>query len=371
MGTAIEWTDTVWNPVTGCSKVSEGCRNCYAFALHDMRHKAFLEGKKLPQQYAKPFSEIQLFPERLDQPLRWRKSRRIFVNSMSDLFHDQVPDEYLDQVFAVILACATIGNPEHTFQILTKRPERMLKYFTDREPFELIKAWSKAGDGWITMNDPDVYFSEYIEGLTCHDWDKDGRNSNASEYMPWGYLKGLWPLPNVWLGTSVENQKAADERIPLLLQVPAAVRFLSCEPLLGPVDLEFIAQFEHEDNEGYGVAAIKGIDWVIVGGESGTNARPIHPDWARDLRDQCQEYGVAFFFKQWGEWFPRDQWEYNPDLILPDDNAAYTDGPKTYVFDGVYGLYPTHCIGKNKAGRLLDGEEWNEFPGGERDASRT
>ncbi|CAJ1003906.1 DUF5131 family protein [Brevibacillus aydinogluensis] len=305
MGTAIEWTDTVWNPVTGCNKVSEGCRNCYAFALHDMRHKSFTEGKKLPRQYAKPFSEIQLFPERLEQPLKWRKPRRIFVNSMSDLFHEDVPEGFIGSVWDVMAR-----TPRHTYQILTKRPERMQ---------ELLSKW--ADDGWYWRR-------EY--GMWC------------------GPLTG--PLPNVWLGVSVENQKAADERIPLLLQTPAAVRFLSCEPLLGPVDLEFTAQFEHPDNEGYGVTAIKGIDWVIVGGESGPNARPMHPEWVRGLRDQCEDYGVPFFFKQWGEWMKvppsRKPWEYGS----PEEKVSFVGDARFYR------------IGKKKAGRLLDGREWNEIP---------
>jgi protein gp37 len=346
MGTAIEWTDTVWNPVTGCSKVSEGCRNCYAFELHDRRHKAYLEGKKLPQQYAKPFSEIQLFPERLEQPLKWRKPRRIFVNSMSDLFHEDVPFEFIEQVFATMALAK-----QHTFQILTKRPQRMLDFFK--------------------------------------------RCVNN------GHLPNSDPLPNVWIGVTVENQRAAEERIPLLLQTPAAVRFLSCEPLLEQVDLNryiagsgevckcpacgYIGNSEQmfywgfdldghptielmecpecgldTDAESFGI--LPGVDWVITGGESGPNARPMHPDWVRSLRDQCQAAGVPFFFKQWGEWFPRDQWEYNPELILPDDDAAYSNGPSTHVFDDPNGLYPVHRVGKKKAGRLLDGREWNEFP---------
>ncbi|MED1802084.1 phage Gp37/Gp68 family protein [Brevibacillus porteri] len=309
MGTAIEWTDTVWNPVTGCSKVSEGCRNCYAFALHDMRHKAFQEGKKLPQQYAKPFSKIQLFPDRLVQPMKWKKSKRVFVNSMADLFHNDVPDDFIWNVFDIMAK-----SPQHTFQVLTKRPDRMMEMLSGRY-------WRDLG----TSARP--YFARIIKG--------EQREGD----MPF--------LPNVWLGTSVENQKAADERVQYLLETPAAVRFLSCEPLLGQVDLEFTVQFEHPDNEGYGVQAIKGIDWIIVGGESGPNARPMHSDWVESLRDQCEEYGVPFFFKQWGEWVPFNQMDTFP-------------GHETR----------TVKIGKQRAGRLLDGQEWNQFPDrGERDAN--
>lgn len=319
MTTAIEWTDTVWNPVTGCSKVSEGCRNCYAFALHDMRHKAFQEGKKLPQQYAKPFSEIQLFPDRLVQPLKWKKPQRVFVNSMADLFHKDVPDDFIWSVFDIMAKC-----PEHTFQILTKRPERMEEMLSGRY-------WRDLG----TPKKP--FFARIIKGE-----EREGD-------VPF--------LPNVWLGTSVENQNAADERVRHLLETPAAVRFLSCEPLLGPVDLEFTVQFEHPDNEGYGALAIKGIDWIIAGGESGPNARPMHSDWVEGLRDQCEEYRVPFFFKQWGEWVPFNQTDTFP-------------GHKTESIN--MGNITCWRVGKKKAGRLLDGQEWNQFPdGGERDASRT
>lgn len=303
MTTAIEWTDAVWNPVTGCSKVSEGCRNCYAFALHDMRHKAYLEGKKLPAQYAKPFSEIQLFPDRLEQPLRWKKPRRIFVNSMSDLFHESVPDDFIEKVFKIMCVA-----DRHTYQVLTKRPDRM--------------QW---------------WFQHYAWNLTH--------------------------TPHIWLGTSVENQKAADERIPLLLQTPAAVRFLSCEPLLGPVDLTNYLPYQYQATDEWGsftdVYEQPGVDWIIVGGESGPGARPMHPDWVRSLRDQCQATGVSFFFKQWGEWLfvhpDRKSYEYSS----PETKCANIDGMRFYR------------VGKKKAGRQLDGQEWNQFPGGERDASRT
>lgn len=301
--TAIEWTDTVWNPVTGCSKVSEGCRNCYAFALHDMRHKAFTEGKKLPRQYAKPFSEIQLFPERLEQPLKWRKPRRIFVNSMSDLFHEDVPFEFIEQVFATMALAK-----QHTFQILTKRPQRMLDFFKRC-----------------------VY---------------NGHFPNSD------------PLPNVWIGVTVENQKAADERIPLLLQTPAAVRFLSCEPLLGPVDLSrWLFDWLFVDEPGESVEPP--IHWVIAGGESGSNARPMHPDWARDLRDQCQAAGVAYFHKQNGEWtedFTDDQ--PGPVTIIDHNGKSW----KRMEALAPGGSVRMKRVGKKKAGRLLDGREWNEIP---------
>ncbi|MGO0058628.1 phage Gp37/Gp68 family protein [Brevibacillus fluminis] len=349
MGTAIEWTDAVWNPVTGCTKVSEGCRNCYAFALHDMRHKAYMEGKKLPQQYAKPFSEIQFFPDRLIQPLKWKKPRRVFVNSMADLFHASVPFDFIDKVFAAIALA-----PQHTFQILTKRPERMQEYMNMPDRDETI--------GQTAM----LLYEQFGKGdcsLAAGLIHGPGKATN----LP-GVPERLeaWPLPNVWLGTSVENQKAADERIPLLLQTPAAVRFLSCEPLLGRVDLEWPESLYGPEKDlwccnGYMCGCmgqpiepplIHGIDWVIAGGESGPKARPVHPDWLASLRDQCQRWNVPFFFKQWGEWLPAHE------LLC---NTAGIKGKPWHNFDPDTSV----CrVGKDRAGRLLDGREWNEFPNG-------
>jgi len=225
--TSIHWTNDTWNPVTGCTRVSAGCDHCYAFAQHDMRHVAWKRGRfpTAPAQYHLPFSRVQLLTDRLDDPLHWRKPRRVFVNSMSDLFHDTVPDSYIAEVFAVMQRAA-----QHSFQVLTKRPERMARLCRDLLPL----------------------------------------------------------LPNVWLGTSVEHQSAADERIPLLLNTPAAVRFLSCEPLLGEVDLSAYLS----------VDGARRLDWVIVGGESSPHHRPMQLDWARSIREQCQVADAAFFFKQ-------------------------------------------------------------------------
>ena len=216
INSSIEWTNSTWNPVTGCTKVSPGCAHCYAEAitLRFRRGGPFLPGK----------TTIRLHPERLDQPARWRQPRRIFVNSMSDLFHEEVPFEFVDKAFRVMES-----NDRHIYQILTKRPERML---------------------------------EYVE------W---------TEWEPWP--------GHVWAGVSVENQYWADRRIPLLQQVPCSVRFLSCEPLLKDVDL---------------TPHLQGIHWVIVGGESGTRARPMEEAWAVDIKEHCEQAGVAFFFKQWG-----------------------------------------------------------------------
>ncbi len=276
MSTEIEWTDETWNPVTGCTKVSPGCDHCYAERVTERFH-----GKG-------SFERVMLHPERLRKPLHWRKPRKVFVNSMSDLFHEQVPDEFIAQVFAVM----SIAK-EHTFQVLTKRHGRMRSLLTSPEFPRMVTA-AKVGPGWKHLNES---------------W---------------------WPLPNVWLGVSVEDQKWADIRIPALLETPAAVRFLSCEPLLGPIDLTRIPDGRNAyggprsmnalreccprcggwgvDCGIDGVHMVKrpgGIDWVIVGGESGPHFRAMDPVWAAQLRDQCTAAGVPFLFKQWGGRTPK------------------------------------------------------------------
>ncbi len=296
--TKIEWADRVWNPVTGCTKVSEGCRNCYADRL--ARRLAGRCG------YPKdaPF-RVTLHPEKLDDPLRWKKPARVFVNSMSDLFHKDVPFEFIDRVFAVMAEAH-----RHTFIVLTKRPERMLEYmsgdrYSARRVFDLTS-------GLAGKFDCDLY----------------------------------WPLPNVWLGVSAENQASADERIPLLLQTPAAVRFVSCEPMLGPINLS-----PWVDPRLNVINRPQKLDWLICGGESGPGARPMNPDWARSLRDQCQAAGVSFYFKQWGEWWPTRQ--------KTQSKFFYPGKPRLWCWDD--GSLSLH-IGKHKAGSLLDGQEYKQFP---------
>jgi len=242
----IEWTDSTWNAVTGCTEVSPGCDHCYARTLaHGKLAKVY--GARLPvvdseANRADTFS-VRLWPERLDQPLRWKRPRMIFVNSMSDFFHVDVPQEYQDQMFAVMGLAG-----QHTFQVLTKRPGRALRY--------LSRAYLPGA---------------IIDAATLH---------NLS-MRPWADLKA-WPLSNVWIGATVERQDEAF-RVEQLRQCPAAVRFLSCEPLLGPLTLD-----------------LTGIHWLIAGGESGYGFRPTNPEWIRSLRDQCLAAGVPFFFKQWG-----------------------------------------------------------------------
>ncbi|MCC9154861.1 phage Gp37/Gp68 family protein [Streptomyces parvulus] len=276
--TKIEWTNKVWNPVTGCTKVSPGCDNCYA--------ETFAERfRGTPGHHFQQGFDVVLRPERLDIPLTWRKPRRVFVNSMSDLFHEAVPDAFIVQVFARMWWAR-----QHTFQVLTKRHGRMRSLLPHIE----------------------ARLREIAYDLTLVDTPTPLR----------------WPLRNVWLGVSVENQRWADIRVPALIDTPAAVRFVSCEPLLGPVDLgrwlRPVPDCGHVTPEdgtcGHPKAFTPechrwadcparqrtddwhGLDWVIAGGESGHRARPMHPAWARQLRDACDVAGVPFFFKQHGEY---------------------------------------------------------------------
>lgn len=311
MTTGIEWTDETWNPTTGCDRVSPGCDNCYALTMAK-RLKAM--GSADYQTDGNPATSgpgfgIATHAHRLDQPLRWKKPRKVFVNSMSDLFHVGVPVEHLAQVFAVMSKA-----PQHTFQILTKRHARMRSI--------------------VSAN----WFKVLVD---------DYRGAAAGDFT--------WPLPNVWLGVSVEDQKWANIRIPELLMTPAAVRFLSMEPLLGPVDLTAIEWTKgggtHLDvvNGKHGMPGVwqakaKQVDWVIVGGESGHGARPMHPDWARGLRDQCEQASVPLLFKQWGEWTP----------TYPAHLAAFSG-----AHHEEWGLWR---VGKHAAGRELDGRTWDQYP---------
>lgn len=306
LNSRIEWTDCSWNPTVGCTKVSSGCDHCYAETITERFH-----GKGA-------FAEVKLHHDRIDAPLRWRKPRRVFVNSMSDLFHDRVPDEFIGSVFEVMAK-----TPHHTFQILTKRHGRMRA---------LLNKWA-------------------AEGFR-HDWAGPGTAVFRRQDMCWvGPV--TWPLPNVWLGVSTEDQRTADLRIPALLETPAAVRFLSCEPLLGPVDL-----CRYLPN---------GVGWVIAGGESGPGARPMHSDWARGLRDQCQAAGVPFFFKQWGAWAPvpgADNWRnrHQTDYELRSDGYCWPLVEPHGAEDGTEVLI--RRVGKKAAGRELDGRAWDEYPDG-------
>jgi protein gp37 len=316
----IEWTDATWNPTRGCTKVSAGCDHCYA--------ETFAERwRGVPgHAYEEGFDPL-VVPEKLDQPLRWKRPRRIFVNSMSDLFHDAMPDDYIAQVFAV-MACAS----QHTFQVLTKRHARM-------------RALLNASD-----------FREAVHRhYVCLPDDRPGFT---------GYT---WPLPNVWLGVSVETQQWADIRVPALLGTPAAVRFLSCEPLLGPVTFRWAEWQPWAERPGVTnhLDGLRRIDWVIVGGESGAGARPMHPEWARTLRDECVEAGVPFFFKQWGEWRPGAM---GADLVDRPARVALVDAVSAEVVPWRTAGPPSRTqalvsrVGKKAAGRLLDGVSHDGYP---------
>lgn len=328
---AIQWTDATWNPVVGCMKVSAGCERCYAITQayrleHNFKQAAYAgTTRKLPDGSMNWTGKVRCLPERLSAPLRWREPRRVFVNSMSDLFHPDVPDEFIEQVFGAMAAAHW-----HTFQVLTKRPERMLAWFTERYQVPLI-------DGRIGWEGRDnrvwAHRGDTLDPTKDTGWTADGQVA-----APWS-----WPLPNVWLGVSTEDQLTANERIPLLLKTPAAVRFLSCEPLIGPIDLsDFLPYYTAcgASRDEQTTAALNdlfravvrkmggpGISWVIAGGESGADHRPLNLDWARSLRDQCAAHGIAYYFKQVGG--------------------------------------RTHAAG----GRLLDGRTHDEFPEPDRAAS--
>ena len=290
--TKIEWTDATWNPLRGCTRVSEGCRNCYAervaarFSGPGMAYEGTIKDGKWN-------GVVKTVPEALDQPLRWKRPRRIFVNSMSDLFHETVSDQAIFAIFYV-MAC----TPHHTYQVLTKRPARMVQWFD-----------------WVSR------------------WDSTMQPRLAK------MAGGKWPLPNVWLGVSVEDQDAADKRLPHLINTPAAVRWVSAEPLLGHVSFTGWDGKVQRNWLGEG-----GINWVVCGGESGHGARPMHPVWARNLRDECADAGAAFFFKQWGEYLPYGQ-----------SGAACGE---THV----HHQFAFYKPGKLRAGRLLDGREHNGYP---------
>lgn len=332
---SIEWTDATWNPITGCSVVSPGCTNCYAMKLAGtrLRHHPSREGLTNPSKAGPAWNgKVRLNEAWLAQPLDWKRPCRIFVCAHGDLFHDAVPEAWIDKVFAVMALA-----PWHTFQVLTKRSRRMREFVSN--PGTPGRVYDLACDmalgemaGSASRAKVVLIPSPGFEAM-----------APAGQHVR---LYG-WPLPNVWLGVSAEDQARADERIPDLVNTPAHVRFVSLEPLLGPIALDG--------------QVLAYLDWVIVGGESGLNARPMHPDWARILRDQCQVAGVPFFFKQWGEWAP---WGFpgqdrGPSLPWKTwTGAAWSDH-----YDGRSVENTVARLGKKRAGRLLDGIEHNAMPG--------
>lgn len=272
--TGISWTDATWNPIRGCSKVSAGCKNCYAEKV-----AARFSGPGQPYEGTvrdgRWNGQIRLVPDMLAQPFKWKRPRRIFVNSMSGLFHEGVPFEYVAAVFGVMAAC-----PQHTFQVLTKQPDRAVEFL------RWIHSDGALTDGALTDGTASGDCGDYAFRAGCH-FDVAVKSLNRS-----------WPLPNVHLGVSVENHETADARIPLLLQCPAAVHFVSYEPALGPVDFDdardWLTPVVTKPNDA------PRLDWIIVGGESGPNARPFDVAWARSTIEQCREAGVKCFVKQLG-----------------------------------------------------------------------
>lgn len=284
--TKIEWTDRTWNPVRGCSRVSAGCQNCYAERQAIRQINGGYKGLIKRTSHGPAWTgDIRIVSDLIAEPLRWRQPRRVFVNSMSDLFHDSVPESVLDRLFAVMALAQ-----RHTFQVLTKRPARMLEYLRTVTWERLIDACNRSADGGLHR--PGAYNLSSIDAATTLARFVAGEKD---AYRPLPKL----PLPNVQLGVSVESQETADERIPPLLQTPAATRFVSYEPALGPVDFRSIPRidYEHPHPAYYDFAD---LDWVIVGGESGPGARPCDIDWIRSAIAQCKAAGVACFVKQLG-----------------------------------------------------------------------
>jgi protein gp37 len=264
--TAIEWAEKVWNPTTGCDRVSPGCDNCYALTMAK-RLKGMGSAKYQTDgnpSTSGPGFGLNIHPAALYLPLRWRKPKRVFVNSMSDLFHDDIPTAFIGEVFAVMALAE-----QHTFQVLTKRHARMRSLLNSKS------------------------FMEFVQSCAvplAREW---GLNTTWAERLT---EPRLWPLSNIWLGVSVENQQWADIRTPAMLETPAVVRWLSMEPLLGPVDLadDWLAGLPERRNW---------LDWIVVGGESGAGARPMEVAWAEALTRRCQDAGVPVFVKQLGSPF--------------------------------------------------------------------
>ena len=370
----IEWTDATWNPITGCSVTSGGCRLCYAMKLaggrlknHPSRAGLTIDTKNGPVWTG----EVRLNHEWLDQPIRWGRQRQVFVCAHSDLFHPDVPDDWIDTIMGVMWACLYGRNEQdgHIFQVLTKRAQRMRDYFsTDRR-----EAWARAAVNHGGGTDPDGIWDQVMNF--------DG------------------PHPRIWLGVSVEDQAAADERVPLLMDTPAAVRWVSCEPQLGEIDLarwlnpvgvqckdvcpdsfyviadeietvkdgeETVPLCPHCGERAGWTAYDRGIDWVVQGFESGIGARPGLPAWARVLRDQCAAAGVPYLFKQWGEWAPGEVAGPNERAI---DAAYWFNGKwdirrvgKAREDDHIDDEPDMFLAGKKAAGRTLDGVIHDGYP---------
>ena len=327
--TRIEWADATTNTAVGCSHCSPGCDHCYAekfahrLSKHPVAAKVYAgvvdEKGKWTGKINSNFSE-KMYPHRVPG-----KGKRVFVGSMTDIFHPNYPAENRDELFASIMADYIFANGHgHTFIILTKRSQAMAEYFA-AGPNTLLRRWGRAGNGWIIVGDGDSEtFEEYADAETIPQEMTSTRDNLRQDY--------LWPLPNLWLGVTVCNR---DElwKLDVLRKIPAALRFVSFEPLLSDL----------------GNVDLSGIGWVIAGGETGSGARPMNPDWVRSLRDQCQEATVPFFFKSWGEWAPD---------CLCGTKKPHPETPRPT---------PGHmgCMfkcGKANSGRSIDKRTWDEVP---------
>ncbi|RUM06776.1 phage Gp37/Gp68 family protein [Rhizobium chutanense] len=383
-GTKIEWTDATWNPITGCAIVSPGCTNCYAMKLAGTRlqHHPSRAGLTRDSKAGPVWTgEVRFNEEWLTQPLSWKRPRMIFVCAHGDLFAEGVPDEWIDKIFAVMALA-----PHHIFQVLTKRPERMREYLTAPGLLDHLMDQAFRIDG--------------IEGAS---WAGDFHS---------GHTKGL-PLPNVWLGVSVEDQKRADERLSILHEIPAAVLWVSNEPSLGGIDWKrwlpsgrrarspqghyfiapeyFMTKCEHcgwvgsselqhvspmADSGDADVICcnchqitdcneIPRIGWMVAGGESGSGARPMHPHWAYALRDQCAIADVPFLFKQWGNWIIASEENGHTDSAMATNDAIWLDVDGRQAkpsCDGMRQPIGMFRVTKSRAGRLLAGVEHNGYP---------
>lgn len=307
--TKIEWTESTWNPIRGCQRVSEGCRHCYAeriagrFSAPGQTYHGIATMKNGEPRWT---GKVQFVAKHFLDPMSWHPGRMIFVNSMSDLFYREVSDAERDLIHAVIALC-----PHHTFQVLTKRPEEMLRYYADPKVWDRVDA--AANQIYLRKNPQRTRSRRFVTG------------------MP----------DNLWPGISAEDQATAEKRVPELMAVPARVRFISAEPLLGEIDFSpwLVGNLIH---------------WIIAGGESGQDARPMDPRWARAIRDQCLRANVTFFFKQWGAW----------TAATEDLREKYPAAPRHRWPDGTESLRLPMSDAKTmkEAGALLDGRTWCEVP---------
>lgn len=343
MASKIEWTDETWNPVVGCQIVSPGCTNCYAMKmagrLQAMGTAPHYVGtvRKTKAGFVWTGTVVEAPHHIMCLPFAWRAPRLVFVNSMSDLFHESVSFGAIDRVFAVMAV-----NPQHQYQVLTKRADRMRDYIASRTPTEHLRAWSEAfAPGALPMTKNEVQARLLPDATTEH---RALHRVKAQSC----------PLPNVWLGASVEDQVRADQRRNPMAEVAAAGwnTFVSYEPALGEVDW----------------SGWEFLKWLIAGGESGRDARPVHPDWIRIARNFCADHAILFFFKQWGEWAPGEANSFRKTLAV---RGAYHDGDgwRLVRLSAAEGA-EMHCddepdvwrIGKRHSGRLLDGVEHNGMP---------